>query len=69
MYGSLANTTDWSTQYWGALADSTLTGAGCPVAQSSLPAKYQACLDSPTRVCVFKQVHCPSSECQAYGKR
>ena len=43
VYGSLANISDWSTQYWGALADSTLLGAGCPVAQSSLPAKYQAC--------------------------
>ena len=45
VYGSLGNTSDWSTQYWGALADSTLLGAGCPVAQSSLPAKYQACLE------------------------
>ena len=42
VYGSLANTSDWSTQYWGALAGSALTGPGCPVAQSALPAKFQA---------------------------
>ena len=58
MYGSLTNTSAWSTQYWGALADSTLLGAGCPVAQSTLPAKYQARPTLPQVNCI-----CAASIC------
>ena len=42
LYGTLNVTDDWSTNYWGSLLSTNLTGGACNIALQYVPTKYRS---------------------------